>query len=66
MKEYRFVIQWLALYPSSEGRIIEEGEIPVHIVSEDSCDARSQAGRIADNMSFAFPNETKFFYRIRV
>ena len=66
MNEYRFIIQWLTLSPSSEGRIIEEGEIPVHILSNNSCNARDQAGRIANNMSHAFPDETKFFYQIRV
>ena len=66
MGEYRFVIQWLTLSPSSEGRIIEEGEIPVHVLSDTAYDARGQVSRIADNMSHAFPNEIKFFYQIRV
>ena len=61
---YYFVIDWISRTCGREV-VVEEGQIPLHIVADTQEDALAQATKLAQGMARAF-NDTKirFYYRI--
>lgn len=61
---YYFKIDWLSRTHGEE-IVIEQGEIPLHLVAESREEALAQATKIAQGMARAFNHtRTEFFYRI--
>ena len=62
---YYFEIEWFTKTHGEEETIVEQGNFPIHIPTEEKEEALAQALKIAQNMAMAFRDtEIAFYYRI--
>lgn len=63
---YYFEIEWITRAHGEEETIVEQGNFPIHIPTEDREKALAQVLKIAQSMAMAFRDteEITFYYRI--